>query len=199
MQRAAEGLPPPPAVRLESADDLRHVSLLRGINVGGHNLVSMARLRALYDALACEDVATYLQSGNVVFRRDRDPAGVGKGGVEKAIKRELGIDVRVLDRSHGDLAGIVEADPFPGADPSRRFVMFLAAAPGTEIAREIEQVKLGPDESRLIGQEIHLHCPDGIGNSKLPALLTERRLGVTATTRNWRTVSRLLELSGDVG
>ena len=124
---------------------VRHVSLLRGINVGGHNLVSMARLRALYEALGCEDVATYLQSGNVVFRRDRDPAGVGKG-VERAIKRELGIDVRVLDRSHGDMAAIVEADPFPGADPSRRFVMFLSAAPGTEIAREIEQVKLGPDE-----------------------------------------------------
>ena len=177
---------------------VRHVSLLRGINVGGHNLVSMARLRALYGALGCEDVATYLQSGNVVFRRDRDPAGVGKG-VERAIKRELGIEVRVLDRSHGDMAAIVEADPFPGADPSRRFVMFLSAAPGTEIAREIEHVRLGPDESRLIGREIHLDCPDGLGNSKLPGLLTERRLGVTATTRNWRTVSRLLELSGDSG
>ena len=175
---------------------VRHVSLLRGINVGGHNLISMARLRALYEALGCEDVATYLQSGNVVFHRDRDPAGVGRG-VERAIKRELGIDVRVLDRSHRDLAGIVEADPFPGADPSRRFVMFLAKAPGTEIAREIEHVTLGPDESRLIGHEIHFHCPDGLGNSKLPGLLTERRLGVTTTTRNWRTVSRLLELSGD--
>ena len=119
---------------------VRHVSLLRGINVGGHNLVSMARLRALYEALGCEEVATYLQSGNVVFRRDRDPAGVGTG-VERAIKRELGIDVRVLDRSHGDMAAIVEADPFPGADPSRRFVMFLSAAPGTEIAREIEHVQ----------------------------------------------------------
>ena len=148
---------------------VRHVSLLRGINVGGHNLVSMARLRALYEALGCEEVATYLQSGNVVFRRDRDPAGVGKG-VERAIKRELGIDVRVLDRSHDDMAAIVEADPFPGADPSRRFVMFLSAAPGTEIAREIEHVKLGPDESRLIGREIHLDCPDGLGNSKLPGL-----------------------------
>jgi uncharacterized protein (DUF1697 family) len=174
----------------------RHVSLLRGINVGGHNLVSMARLRALYEALGCEDVATYLQSGNVVFRRDRDPAGVGRG-VERAIKRELGLDIRVLDRTHADLAAIVEADPFPKADPSRRVVMFLAGPPGTEIAREIEHVTLGPDEARLIGREVHLHCPDGIGNSKLPGLLSERRLGVTATARNWRTVSRLFELSGD--
>jgi uncharacterized protein (DUF1697 family) len=174
----------------------RHVSLLRGINVGGHNLVSMARLRALYEALGCEDVATYLQSGNVVFRRARDAAGVGQG-VERAIKRELGLDVRVLDRTHADLASIVETDPFPEADPSRRFVTFLSGPPGTEIARELEHVTLGPDEARLIGRELHMHCPDGIGNSKLPGLLSERRLGVTATTRNWRTVTRLLELSAD--
>ena len=174
----------------------RHVSLLRGINVGGHNIISMARLRALYEALGCEDVATYLQSGNVVFRRDRDPAGVGRG-VERAIKRELGLDIRVLDRTHADLAAIVEADPFPGADPSRRVVMFLSAAPGTEIAREVDHVQLGPDEARLIGLEMHLHCPDGIGTSKLPGLLTERRLGVTATARNWRTVTKLLDLSAD--
>jgi uncharacterized protein (DUF1697 family) len=174
----------------------RHVSLLRGINVGGHNLVSMARLRALYEALGCEDVTTYLQSGNVVFRRDRDPAGVGRG-VERALKRELGLDIRVLDRTHADLAEIVAIDPFPTADPSRRLVMFLSASPGREIAREIGHVTLGADEARLIGRELHLHCPDGVGNSKLPGLLSERRLGVTATARNWRTVTRLLELSGD--
>ena len=91
----------------------RHVSLLRGINVGGNNLISMARLRALYQALGCEDVETYLQSGNVVFRRTRDPAGVGRG-VERAIKRELGLEIRVLDRTHAALAAIVTADPFHG-------------------------------------------------------------------------------------
>jgi uncharacterized protein (DUF1697 family) len=174
----------------------RHVSLLRGINVGGHNIISMARLRALYEALGCEDVATYLQSGNVVFRRVRDPAGVGRG-VERAIKRELGLDIRVLDRTHADLAAIVEADPFPGVDPSRRVVMFLSEAPGAEIAREVDHIKLGPDEARLMGLEMHLHCPDGIGTSKLTGLLTERRLGVTATARNWRTVTKLLDLSAD--
>ena len=73
----------------------------------------------------------------------------------------------MLDRSHDDVAAIVEADPFPGADPSRRFVMFLSAAPGTEIAREIEQVKLGPDDS-LIGREIHFDCPDGLATASCP-------------------------------
>jgi uncharacterized protein (DUF1697 family) len=174
----------------------RHVSLLRGINVGGHNLISMARLRALYEALGCEDVETYLQSGNVVFGRNRDPASVGRG-VERAIKRELGLDIRVLDRSHAALLAIVAADPFHGVDPSRQFVMFLSGRPGREIARELDHVRLGPDEAVLIREELHLHCPDGIGNSKLPGLLSEKRLGVAATTRNWRTVTRLLEMSSD--
>jgi len=174
----------------------RHVSLLRGINVGGHNVISMARLRALYAALGCEDVETYLQSGNVVFRRTRDPAGVGRG-VERAIKRELGLEIRVLDRTHAAIAAIVDADQFPDADPSRRFVMFLSGRPGREIARELDHVQLGADEAYLVGDELHLHCPDGLGASRLPRLLSERRLGVATTTRNWRTVTRLREMSGD--
>jgi len=174
----------------------RHVSLLRGINVGGNNLISMARLRALYVTLGCEDVETYLQSGNVVFGRERDPAGVGRR-VERAIKSELGLDIRVLDRTHARLADIVANDVFPGADPSRRLVMFLSAPPNREIARELEHVHLGADEAILVGEELHLHCPDGVGTSKLPGMLSEKRLGVVATARNWRTVTRLCELSGD--
>ena len=174
----------------------RRVSLLRGINVGGHNLISMARLRALYATLGCADVETYLQSGNVVFRRDHDAAGVG-GRVERAIKHELGLDVRVIDRTHAELAAIVDGDMFPGADPSRRIVMFLTAPPGREIARELGQVRLGVDEAQLVGLEMHLHCPDGLGASRLPGLISEKRLGVVATARNWRTVTRLAEMSRD--
>ena len=173
---------------------VRHVSLLRGINVGGRNLISMARLRALYQALGCEDVATYLQSGNVVFWREHDPADVGTH-VERAIQRELGLEIHVLGRTQAELARIVAADPFPTADPSRRFVMFLSAAPSEAISREFGHVSSGPDEAVLMDREFHLHCPDGIGNSKLTGLVSERRLGVTATTRNWRTVTNLLELS----
>ena len=170
--------------------------MLRAVNVTGYNRVKMPELKALVEGLGYDDVATYLQSGNVVFRRTRDPAGVGKG-VERAIKRELGLEVRVLDRTHAALAAIVESDAFPDADPSRRFVMFLSGPPGREIGRELDHVRLGPDEAILIGEELHLHCPDGIGNSKLPGMLSEKRLGVAATTRNWRTVTRLLEMTVD--
>ena len=158
------------------------MSLLRGINVGGHNLISMARLRALYVTLGCEGVETYLQSGNVVFHSKKDAAGIGHR-VERAIKRELGLDIRVIGRTHVQLASIVAGDVFPDADPSRRVVMFLAGPPGRGIAKGLGLVTLGADEAMLIGEELHLHCPDGIGSSKLPGLLSEKRLGVAATIR----------------
>ena len=73
--------------------------------------------------------------------------------------------------------------------------MFLAGPPGREIARELGHVRLGADEAMLVGLEMHLHCPDGLGTSRLPGLISEKRLGVAATARNWRTVTRLAEMS----
>ena len=107
---------------------VRHVSLLRGINVGGNNVISMAALRAIYERLGGEDVTTHLQSGNVLFRCAGDPASAA-AGVEAAIREEHGLEVRVLGRSHAQLGRIVAVDPFPDADPSRRLVLFLAAKP----------------------------------------------------------------------
>jgi uncharacterized protein (DUF1697 family) len=175
---------------------VRHVSLLRGINVGGHNLIPMARLRAIYESMGCEDVTTYLQSGNVAYRRTRAPGRVAVE-IEAAIGAEFGYGIRVLTRTHAALERIVAVDPFPDAEPARRLVLFLESAPAPAVAKELGRVTSGRDEAILIGQEFHLHCPDGIGNTKLIGLLSDRRLGVVATGRNWRTVTRLLELSGD--
>ncbi|MEP6638377.1 MAG: DUF1697 domain-containing protein [Chloroflexota bacterium] len=174
----------------------RRVSLLRGINVGGHNLVPMTRLREIYASLGCEDVQTYLQSGNVVYRRRRAPSGVD-AEVEAAIRTELSMQVRVIGRTHDDLARIVGADPFPEAEPAKRLVLFLESLPGAAIAQELGTVTTGRDRAILIGQEFHLHCPDGIGRTKLTSMLSDRRLGVAATGRNWRTVTQLLALSAD--
>jgi uncharacterized protein (DUF1697 family) len=172
----------------------RSVSLLRGINVGGHHLLPMTRLRSIYESLGCEDVTSYLQSGNVLFRH-RDPAAIA-ANVETAIKDEFGFAIRVLGRSHAQLAGIVAADPFPGAEPRQRIVLFLSAAPDAANARELGHLTSGRDEAVLIGTEFHLHLAGGVIGSKVPGLLDERRLGVTVTGRNWRTVTRLAELSG---
>ena len=174
----------------------RRVSLLRGINVGGHNLVPMARLRAIYEGLHCQHVHTYLQSGNVVYLRAKAPTSV-EAEVEAAIRDELDLDVRVIGRTHSDLARIVAVDPFPEAEPAQRLVLFLASEPAAAVAREMGEVTVDRDRAVLIGQEFHLHCPDGIGRTKLTAMLSDRRLGMAATGRNWRTVTQLLALSGD--
>lgn len=171
----------------------RHVSLLRGINVGGHHLIPMARLRTIYELLGCEDVASHLQSGNVLFRH-RHPAGVA-ARVEQAIEDEFGFAIRVLDRGHAQLGRIVAVDPFPGVDPRTRLVLFLSAVPETPIVEELGRLTSGDDQAFLIGSEFHLHLAGGMIASKLPGLLTDRRLGVTVTSRNWRTVTRLAELS----
>jgi uncharacterized protein (DUF1697 family) len=170
----------------------RHVSLLRGINVGGNNLIPMARLRSIYESLGCEDITTYLQSGNVVFRHKDDPVAVA-AGVAAAIRDEFGFEIRILGRTHRQLAKVVAADPFPKAEPNRRIVLFLSEAPTAAIAKMYGHLHEGPDEAILIGEEIHV--PDGMGRTRLMATLTDRRLGVTSTGRNWRTVTRLLGLS----
>lgn len=154
----------------------------------------MARLRVIYESIGCQDVTTYLQSGNVLFSRSRRPAAVGDE-IEAALRRELGLEVRVLGRTHADLERVVAADPFPDAEPNRHVVLFLSARPSPAVVRERGTVTSGRDPAILIGESFHLHCPDGIGNSKLPGLLSDRRLGLVSTGRNWRTVTALLERS----
>ena len=172
---------------------VRHVSLLRGINVGGHNLVSMARLRALYEALGCEEVATYLQSGNVVFT----PRGKGDHAarLSAAIAKETGHDVAVLLRTGKELQKIVDANPYPVSDPTKVVVAFL----GEEL--ELGQLELGdlepylPDELTVHGRELYVSVPNGQGRSKLMEALVKRRLPTTITVRNWRTVEALAQMT----
>lgn len=158
----------------------KHVSLLRGINVGGHNLIPMGALRTIYESIGCEDVATYLQTGNVVFRTARTQARVSSE-IEAEVAAEFGFTIRVLDRSHAEMKRIVAADPFPDAEPARRLALFLEPPLTAPLARELARVTSGRDEAVLIGQEFHVHCPDGIGNTKLLGVLSDRRLGVVAT------------------
>lgn len=172
----------------------RQASLLRGVNVGGHNRVAMTSLRALYEGLGCTGVETYVQSGNVVFSSPLDPDRIGFD-VEGAIRREFGLEIRVLGRTHRELERIVAADAFAGADPASRHVVFLSEALPPETADALRDAASGREEVVVAGREVHLHLPDGMGRTKLSQALIERRLRVIATARNWRTVTRLRDLT----
>lgn len=173
-----------------------YVALLRGINLGARNKVSMADLRALVAGLGAEDVGTYVQSGNVIFKSSK---GAGKliEAIEKAILRDLGLSVSVLLRSQPQLTKILAGNPWAGpkVDTGELHVTFLAGKPDRAPVRKLDPNRSPPDEFRVVGSEIYLRCPNGYGPSKLSNAYFEKELGVTATTRNWRTVTKLAELA----
>lgn len=170
------------------------VSLLRGINVGGHNRVSMERLRALYEQLGCREVTTYVQSGNVIFASPDAPAAIS-ARAEAALELELGSRIHVLGRTNGDLGRIVAEDPFPDAEPTQHHVVFLGGPPSPQGLATIEAAAVDGEAFVAKGNEIYLLLPRGLGQSAIPAALTARVLGAVPTTRNWRTVHELHERS----
>jgi uncharacterized protein (DUF1697 family) len=173
------------------------VLLIRGVNVGG-NSVSMPVLRGTLEALGYENVRTYRQSGNVVLRSRRGPDSVA-ADVRSEIEKAFGLDVAVVARSAGELAEVVEHNPFlrPDAHPSRQLhVAFLAARPAAAAAAALDPHRAAPDELHIRGTEIYLWCPNGIGRSKVMNGV-ERALGTPATVRNWRTTTELLRMAED--
>jgi uncharacterized protein (DUF1697 family) len=175
-----------------------YVALLRSVNVAGHGRLAMADLQASFLALGHSDVSTYIQTGNVIFRSaSKSPAKL-VADIERQLERDYGSAPSVLLRSAGDMARIAGSSPFPrqGADPSRHHVTFLAAAPDKSHLASFRPPPSGRDELLILGQEVYVHTPDGYANSKLTGALLERRLGLTSTTRNWNTVTRLSELVG---
>jgi len=175
----------------------RYVALLRGINVGGRTRVAMADLRRLALDLGHTQVETYVQSGNLLFGSPAGKPARLAGELERRIAKDLGVSVTVLVRTGDDLARVVAANPFLGgsADPAKLHVTFLAAAPDPERGAQLEAPAGQPDQLSLAGREVYLHTPNGYGRSKLSNAFLEKRLGVAATTRNWKTVGRLAELA----
>ena len=172
------------------------VALLRGINVGGNTLVSMAALRELAAGLGYEDARTHLQSGNLVLSTRKSPASVASE-LEKALAREHGRSIRVLVRTDKELAEVVRRDPFKRlvTDPRHYAVSFLSEAPEAARVKAVDAAAFEPEVFRVIGREIYVWLPGGMGRSRLMSQLSERRLGVVATVRNWNTVTALLRMT----
>jgi uncharacterized protein (DUF1697 family) len=175
------------------------VALLRGINVGGKNTLPMAELRAALTALGLEDVATYLQSGNVVFRSQGGEARHLAAAVQQRIAEVFEIGVAVLVRTPAELRTIASGNPYlrDEADLTKLHVVFLDPAPATSAKAPLDPNRSPPDRFSLRGREIYLHLPNGAGRSKLTIDYFEQRLGVNATARNWKTLTKLIALTLD--
>jgi uncharacterized protein (DUF1697 family) len=175
------------------------VALLRSVNVGGRNRVPMDELRTMVEALGFASVQTYVQSGNLVFTGTGRPASVA-AAIERGIAATFGLQVPVLVRSGRQLARILASNPFatPGVDPKTVHVTFLAGQPAPDRVKALAGTdgSFGDDRFEVAGTDIFLHCPGGYGVTKLNNAFFERRTGVVATTRNWRTVTALANLAG---
>ena len=171
----------------------QYVVLLRAINVGGRNKIAMAELRELLDELGFDDVATYIQSGNIVCRSTKKAASVGttvKGGIAE----RFGHDIEVIVRSAADWSSIVDAFPYPDADPKSSGVVFLSA----EFDDALDASAFAPDTCQVSGSDVYVDCPTRFATTKLTAGWIEKQTGLAGTRRNWATVLKLAAmLDGD--
>jgi uncharacterized protein (DUF1697 family) len=175
-------------------------ALLQGVNLAGNRRVPMPELRQRLEALGYEHVGTYVASGNVVLSSTAPPPELERQ-LTRQISEWLGVGVPVLVRTHAELVGVVERDPLGRFvdNPARYQVSFLSAPPASDVVRELEQADVEPERVAVHGREIYAWHPNGIGRSKLASLLTAKRLGVAVTARNWKTVSKLVELTRETG
>jgi uncharacterized protein (DUF1697 family) len=172
--------------------------MLRGINLAKHHRIGMDALRGLYESLGLREVATYIQSGNVIFQtqaRNLDPVA---RWIEDAFEGRFGFRADVMLRTPAQLREVIARNPFAargGIDPARLVVSFLRSHPAPQARNKVLALKVGPEELFMEGRELYVYYPDGIGRSKLVPALLDRNLGTPSTARNWNTVRKLLELA----
>jgi uncharacterized protein (DUF1697 family) len=176
-----------------------YVALLRGINLGNHNKISMRELEAVCAGVGWDVLALYLRSGNVVFDATRAKPDELGDALADALAAERGYDVPTLVRTAREMSTIASSNPLlaKGADPERCHVTFLHDVPSKAKVAAIDPAEGRGDEFAVVKREVYLHCPNGYGRSRLVNPFWERRLAMTATTRNWRTVNALVEMAGD--
>jgi len=174
------------------------ICMLRGVNVGGHNMIKMDALKALCVGLKLKDPQTYVQSGNVIFKtEEKDLAKLAKR-IQDAIEGKIGFRPNVMLRTAADMRSVVARNPFAkrsGIEPGKLLVNFLASDPGKDARENALAIKIGPEELHLIGREAYIYFPNGQGRSKFPWPAIERTLGTSGTGRNWNSVTKMLEMA----
>ncbi len=175
---------------------MRYIALLRGINVGGNTMIKMADLKALFGSLGFENVATYINSGNLAFDARKTDADKLAARIEAAIEKDLGKAVPVIIREQNDIARIIDANPFAGEFESHKEMHVLFLTENMPKDKEEQLLEAAPKGERFAaaGREIFCHLPNGVADSLLGKSFIERKLKLAVTGRNWRTVEKLAEL-----
>lgn len=176
----------------------RYISLLRGINVSGRNMIKMAELTKLFESLGYKNVQTYVQSGNIVFKSEDNDTIAISDKVEKAIKSRYGYDVSVLSFIAEELKDIIKNNPLLKHDNINEEYLHVTLLKDIPDKDKLVKFTINKDDNEIYiinGKVIYLYCPNGYARTKLSNNTFEKKLGVIATTRNWKTVNKLLEMT----
>jgi uncharacterized protein (DUF1697 family) len=173
-----------------------YVALFRGINVGGR-VIKMDDLKTMYRTLGFGDVITYIQSGNVVFSSDETDEARIRRRIEEGFEQTFGYHVDVIIRSADELQAIIAKNPFqdqPDKASNWVVVSFMAAPPDEAAQAELRKSYAGPEEIFILGRDVYIYYPNGIGRSKLTLSLIEKKLKTVGTARNLNTILQLRKL-----
>ena len=173
----------------------RCVALLRGVNLGPHKRMSMKDLVVVFEKCGCTDIATYIQSGNVVF--NAPASGIDAGTIENRIAKRFGFEAPVVLRTAEELEAVIAANPYPNCDQEkdRPHVSFLADEPLSDNVALLDPKRSPGDSFTVLGREVYLLFPTGLANNKLTSQYFDSRLKTVGTARNWRTVLALRDMA----
>lgn len=170
-----------------------YVALLRGINLGPTNKIAMPALRAMTEELGYTDVATYINSGNLIFRTSKKAATVERA-LTRAISDTFGLTIDVTVRTDAQLKKVLDDNPYPDGNPSQVTVAFLTKAPGPEAKKQVAAFAADHEPFTFGDRCVYVNYSHGLANSKLAAQFSSI-IGVSSTVRNIRTVAKLVEMS----
>jgi uncharacterized protein (DUF1697 family) len=178
---------------------MQYISFLRGVNMTGHNSLKMNDLTSLFKDSGFTDAVTYIQSGNVIFSSDdTDSEYLIASKIEKAILERFNYNIPVMIRTVEEMRNIMSVNPFlaeENFEPSKMAVIFLNEEASIDQIKKVINIDYPPDKFKIDGREIFIFCPNGFGRTKLYTNFFEKKMGVTGTARNWKTITTILKLA----
>lgn len=178
----------------------KYIALLRGINVGGQKKIKMQELRVQLAASGLEHVITYIQSGNLVFKSTMNSKEV-RDHIEQQLHSAYGFEVPTIIREPDELSAVIQANPFlkdSEKSVDRLYLTVLDEIPTNDLVAKLNELDFSPEAFSLDGKNIYFHSPLGYGKAKMNNNFFENKLKVKATTRNWKTANKLVELAAEM-
>jgi uncharacterized protein (DUF1697 family) len=175
--------------------------MLRGINVGGHNKIKMDALRDLCVALKFQNPQTYVQSGNIIFGTEQSDLALIAKRIQQSIQKRFACCPEVILRTADELRSVVKKSPFAkrqNLDPAKVVVTFLASDPGDQARQNLRKERFAPEELHIVGRELYIYFPTGMGKSKLPLPRIHKLLNTPGTARNWNSVTQILQIAESI-